>query len=580
MKNLFLFIIVVLLSFSTSFSQVTWNPQNSGTFENLNGIFLVNANTGYAVGNNGIVLRTTNGGQSWTLKSFPTSTNNLCVYFLDSYTGFVGNQNANIYKTTNGGNNWETEGSASTYAITSLNMPTTSAGYCGDHYSNIQKSTDSGISWWIVSTTPGYDAKLSFMNENRGWAVDTYGYFYSTSNSGYNWSNVRVSTDTLSSVSFLTSTIGYVAGDSGRVYKTTNGGTNWTLLNTGTTIKLNYIYVTSFNFIYAVGNSGTVLYSTNEGSNWNVQTLSTQNLNFINFIPGTVLGSIAGNFGTVYRANDSQNWCVGSGTTLVNYPFTTYFMDVRTDMLFTASELISNGGSPGYINKIGFQIVSFPTTLFPINNFKVKFQNTSLTSLSSFTNSGWTTAFSGTYTVSSNGLQYITLPTLFFWNGTSNLLVEVCYNNNASSINSNINGTSAPGKTITQYGDLPSGDGCTDYSAGEVQANRPNICFVTQITSGEKNNTALIPDKFYLSQNYPNPFNPVTKIKYGIPKASYVSLKVYDILGKEIMSLVNEHLQPGEYITDFDASGFSSGTYFYRLETNGFSETKKLILLK
>jgi photosystem II stability/assembly factor-like uncharacterized protein len=580
MKNIIYFIIVVLLSFSTSFSQVTWSPQNSNTYENLNGIYLVNANTGYAVGNNGVVLRTTNGGQSWTPKSFPASTNNLSVYFLDDLTGFVGNQDANIYKTINGGNNWEVNGSASTYAITSLSMPTALVGYCGDYYSNIQKSTDNGQTWWTLVTTPGYNAKISFMNENRGWAVDTYGYFYTTSNAGLNWSNVRISTDTLSSVSFLTSTIGYVAGDSGRVFKTTNGGTNWTLLNTGTTVKLNSIYVTSFNFIYAVGNSGTLLYSTNEGNSWTKQTLTTQNLNNINFVSGTIIGGISGNYGTIFKTNDSQNWCIGSGSTQVNYPFTTNYMDAKTDILFTASELVSSGGSPGYLYKIGFQVASFPPYSFQMNNFKVKFQNTLLTSLSSFTNSGWTTVYSGTYIVAGIGLQYITLPTLFFWNGTSNLLVEICYNNSTTSTNSNLYSTSAPGKTITQYDNLPSGDGCTDLNSGVIQSNRPNVCFVTQITSGVNNHNKLIPDNYYLSQNYPNPFNPTTKIKYGIPKYSYVTLKIYDLLGRELKALVNEQLQPGEYQVDFNASDLPSGTYFYKLETVNFTETKKMLLIK
>ncbi|MFA5404675.1 MAG: YCF48-related protein [Ignavibacteria bacterium] len=580
MKNFFYLLILVLFTYSASYSQISWTQQSSGTFENLNGIFLINANTGYAVGNNGVVLKTTNSGQTWVLKSFPVSTHNLSIYFQNALTGFIGNQNANIYKTVDGGNTWEVNGSASTYAITSISMPSTSAGYCGDHYSNIQKSTDNGQAWWTVATTPGWDAKIYFMNENRGWSVDTYGYIYSTSNAGTNWSSKRISTDTLSSVSFLTSTIGYVAGDSGRVFKTTNGGTNWTLLNTGTTAKLNCIYVTTFNFIYAVGNSGTILYSTNDGNNWTIQTPTAQNLNSINFVPGTMLGSITGNFGTIYRTNDSLNWCIGAETIQSNYPFTTNYMDARTDILFTASELVSNGASPGYIYKIGFQVTSIPSNSFPMNNFKVKFQNTMLTSLSTFTNSGWTTVYSGTYTVAGTGLQYITLPTLFFWNGTSNLLIEICYNNNSYLINSNVNSSTAPGKTITQFDNLPSGDGCTDLNTGTVMPLRPNICFVTQVISGENNNKKLIPDKFYLSQNYPNPFNPVTKIKYGLPKQSYVTLKIYDLLGRELKTLVNEQTQAGEYIVDFDGSDLSSGTYFYKLEAGSYTETRKLLLIK
>jgi hypothetical protein len=89
-----------------------------------------------------------------------------------------------------------------------------------------------------------------------------------------------------------------------------------------------------------------------------------------------------------------------------------------------------------------------------------------------------------------------------------------------------------------------------------------------------------VPSKFSLSQNYPNPFNPTTTIKFDIPKSSEVKISIYDITGKELEVLVNEKLQAGTYQTTWNASNFSSGVYFYRLQTEDFSETKKLILLK
>ena len=89
-----------------------------------------------------------------------------------------------------------------------------------------------------------------------------------------------------------------------------------------------------------------------------------------------------------------------------------------------------------------------------------------------------------------------------------------------------------------------------------------------------------IPNEYNLSQNYPNPFNPVTKINFDIPKNGFVSLKVYDIVGKEIKTLVSEVKNPGSYSVDFNGANFASGTYFYRLESNGFVSTKKMILVK
>ena len=89
-----------------------------------------------------------------------------------------------------------------------------------------------------------------------------------------------------------------------------------------------------------------------------------------------------------------------------------------------------------------------------------------------------------------------------------------------------------------------------------------------------------IDDGFILLQNYPNPFNPKTTISYSIPKPSFVTLKVYDILGEEIATLVNDYSNSGNYKVYFDGSKLTSGIYFYRIQAGDFIEKKKLILLK
>jgi hypothetical protein len=96
---------------------------------------------------------------------------------------------------------------------------------------------------------------------------------------------------------------------------------------------------------------------------------------------------------------------------------------------------------------------------------------------------------------------------------------------------------------------------------------------INQISSG-------IPEQFSLSQNYPNPFNPSTKIRFQISELSQTKLFIYDALGSVVANLVNEKLLPGIYEAEFNASDISSGAYFYKLESNGFSETKKMFLIK
>jgi len=89
-----------------------------------------------------------------------------------------------------------------------------------------------------------------------------------------------------------------------------------------------------------------------------------------------------------------------------------------------------------------------------------------------------------------------------------------------------------------------------------------------------------IPDKFELSQNYPNPFNPVTNLEFGIAKLEFVSIKIYDVIGRELITLVNEVKEPGYYKIQFNAGNLSSGVYFYRMEAGDFVTVKKFVVMK
>jgi hypothetical protein len=100
------------------------------------------------------------------------------------------------------------------------------------------------------------------------------------------------------------------------------------------------------------------------------------------------------------------------------------------------------------------------------------------------------------------------------------------------------------------------------------------------LTKDSNEEILLAPVEFSLDQNYPNPFNPSTTINYSIPEAGNVEMKVYDILGNEVATLVNEAKAPGIYSAVFDASSLASGIYIYKLKTNNFLQTKKMILMK
>ncbi|HWQ80700.1 MAG TPA: YCF48-related protein [Ignavibacteria bacterium] len=582
MKNIYtLFasiLFLVILNSNISFSQTTWQIINTGTIENLNSVSFPNPYVGYIAGNNGKFMKTENAGLNWTSVTPPSAGNNNLVFFVNPSVGFVSSQTG-FFKTTNGGLNWVQVLLPATYAVTSVHFTSASTGWLGDFYGHVMKTTDGGTNWVIIYTMPGYRTRVFFLNDINGWAVDTYGYVIRTTNGGTGFQSQRILTDTLSQVKFISSTLGMISADSGRVFKTVNGGVNWTLINTGVTNNLTGLHYESPTKAYACGSSGIILTSVNGGTAWNSQTISQNDLYEMVFAQNTSAGWVVGEFGTAAkRVNEETMICVGSGTAQVAYPFFSYYMDSRTDMLYTAAEITAAGGGMSLITQIGFFFDSL--SVQPLNGFTIKMQNTDQVSLSEFVSTGWSTVFTGTYVPSGLGTQFILLNTPFAYAQGSNLLVEICFNNSSYTLNSFVRGTVAAGKTFHNHADLNTGNGCLDLTTGSVMNTRPNICFIANpITNGGDPSNNL-PKTYSLHQNYPNPFNPVTKIKFEIPKSSFVSLRVYDILGREVSVIVNETKQAGSYIIDFDASKLTSGIYFYRLNTQTFSDTKKMILIK
>ena len=139
-----------------------------------------------------------------------------------------------------------------------------------------------------------------------------------------------------------------------------------------------------------------------------------------------------------------------------------------------------------------------------------------------------------------------------------------------------------PTQWATKRYALPIGTDLIRFQAVSASGNNlylDNICKVNG-TTGISNLNLEIPNEYSLSQNYPNPFNPATKIKYDIPISNYVTLKIYDVLGKEVASLVNEKQNAGSYTVDFFAGNLSSGVYFYRIKSGEFIQTKSMMLLK
>ncbi len=161
---------------------------------------------------------------------------------------------------------------------------------------------------------------------------------------------------------------------------------------------------------------------------------------------------------------------IGTGTNSISYPYNTTWHDAKTQMLYTASELIAGGGAAGQITRIAFNVASVGSPI--MQNFNIRMQNYSGSTLSAFVSSGWTTVYTGSYSPAATGWQEIILQTPFGWNGTSSLLIEICFDNTSWSGASSVYGTTA---TALCYHENADGSAGCGFSNGSAQTSRPNI---------------------------------------------------------------------------------------------------------
>ena len=290
-------------------------------------------------------------------------------------------------------------------------------------------------------------------------------------------------------------------------------------------------------------------------------------------------------FGITLRRIPVGNFTIGTGTTGSQYPFCTFYHDARTQLIYTKSEIIAAGGYGNLITSIGFNVLTqYPLTM---QNFNIKMQNYSDSTLTGYVEGGnWSTVYSSAsgYSVPATGWQMIQLQSPFSYSiSNKNLLIEICFDNTSYTSSSTVASTTgAPFDTRQFNRHIDNGTGCslTNTSGYTYTTGRPNIMLVMNLATGNTNTHSSIPQTYSLSQNYPNPFNPVTKINFSIPRQGFVTLKVYDMLGREVKTLVSEIKTEGYYSVDFNASEFASGVYFYRLESESFRGVKRMMLIK
>jgi len=540
----------------------------------------------------GLILKTTNSGYNWFELNVPGSSQNGYIYFLNNTTGFCGDWSGKVFKTTDGGNYWGLKYSILSGIYSGFFIDSTT-GWIGTSNGKIINTTNGGDNWNLQYTLPDFTEAMYFLNPSTGYAGGGNGIIYKTTDGGSNWSELNQGKgdyfSNFSSSYFLNSNTGWMATGNMGVLKTTNGGNNWTFNFTnvkyslyGLTFSLYGITFLNQNTGFVVGNGqiqppGTnfavIFRTSNGGINWNTQseTYNSWGLYCVNFANDNT-GWAVGSSGLIKKTTDNgMNWfSQNSNTTMAIRCLK--FVNPDTGFCTSNSGYIlktMNGGENWNIQNIGE--TANLNSIVLVN-----------------TNTGWIAGNQGLITKTTNmGSNWIQQTT-----GVNNDLYSIFF------INENTGWSCGQGiilKTVNS--------GITWKKDLEINPTTLNtIYFVDQYTGwcagGElmiktitgglswiSHDNKIIPKQYSLSQNYPNPFNPSTKIRFEFPLnkgglKGVVTLKVYDILGKEVQTLVNEQLQPGSYEVTFDGSNLPSGVYFYQLRAGDFIETKKMLIIK
>ncbi|HMS33076.1 MAG TPA: YCF48-related protein [Ignavibacteria bacterium] len=610
-----------------------WSAVASGTSGYLHDIIFTGRSTGYCAGLNGIILKSKDKGNSWSKLVTGTSAPLFCLDFLNGNTGAAGGYNI-IIKTTDGGKSWDnqdldyakvgavagicflnnqtiyaagnvaggafcktTDGGFS-WKINSLGLPNvfdgsvdlvrsmsflnSKYGYIVTDFGTILKTTDGGNSWLRDSSfRPSY-TKLSVMydiqitDSSHINISGSGGTVIRTSNAGLNWFSEAGNKNSLRGCFFTDSYSGYAVGEKGEILKTKDGGIRWSVLNRFTTKFLNSVYFVNTNTGFAAGDSGTIFKTSDGGSSWIDQTnYRRYNINcifFTNELSGIAAGGNPENERAfIYKTDDGGN------------SWYEVYDSLSLGVLNSVDFYSESGGIA--VGKNGNVLYSYDAgeswmtdNISPVNLYSVSFQN-NINGLISGANgiiykttdggNSWNTIVSG-YFIKLNAVKYRDHnfaasagekgTVLYSYNGGYNWSSEIRITYNDFYALDIINGNKAA--AFGEYGSII----CSDINKSML---------ITKI-SGSKSE-----EDHKLSQNFPNPFNPVTNLKFEISTSEFVSLKIYNITGKEVSVLVNEFKPAGIYEINFDGRDLSGGVYFYSLYLNNKrSETRRMVLLK
>lgn len=615
---------------------VTWDVITpAGVTQTIWDINFLDANTGwFCYQYLGGVYRTTDGGDSWTLSNTNTLVVNNSINFRDANVGFVtNNNNGNVYKTTNGGSTWSeiSIGSEPQYGSAVSGNDVFSVGRSG----TTSKSVDTGDSFTLLTDAVTFTQirHIHFFDNLNGLAsagssttADSLGFLMKTTDGGLSWADIGYNfkhlvysfttpstnvwfvgrgrnaifkttdagatfveqTQPVTSltahfydIDFIDENVGYAFSGGGEIIKTTNGGTDWVTANTPfgtTTIYAGHVF--SADKVIAVGGSAKAFMTTDGGANWSAVPVG-----------------IPGNFFTVEFFNDNIGVIAGYNSPNPVASKTTDGGATWTPLSFPAEFDGNSLWAVGFKDANVFWLAGINGTIhYTMDGGDTWTQGKIITGNAFYCysvvgNDIWLSGGNGTIL---KGFSDPTIPVELasFTALVSGKNVQLIWrtatelNNRGFEVERKFEGENwinigfVPGKgTITEpsvytFADLSVEKPRVSYRLKQVDFNGTfEYSKVIELDLG-------VPNKFELAQNYPNPFNPATSIKYSLASKSYVELKIYDILGKEVASLVNEIQDAGNYEVNFNAGSLSSGVYFYELSAGSFNAKKKMMLIK
>lgn len=317
MRRLLIFLTIIICA-TPVLSAPRWVPQTSPASQEINDVYFFDENIGFAVGNNKVIIKSTDGGRNWASVVSEVNNYNLnSIFFINSTLGYAAGSNLSgngyILKTTDGGQNWvQINAPASSPAINAIFFIDQTHGWVATNRDSSATPhtiwrTDDGGNTWNEEINGILPADLSidfysifFVDSNNGWAVNEVGRVYNTTNGddigGATWTEQFKTDVDLFDVFFTNSSVGWAVGSGGRIFKTIDGGTLWSLKTSGSGSLLRSVYFINTDQGWAVGDGDTILKTTDGGETWISEP-----------------GNVSGDLKAVYFVDQYDGWAVGGG---------------------------------------------------------------------------------------------------------------------------------------------------------------------------------------------------------------------------------------------------------------------------